>query len=63
MTTKPYSFRLSEPAERKLLELAELYGSQARVIEVAIDRLYHSEVQQAPDTDAGASLLEAHDDD
>lgn len=43
MTTKPYSFRLSEPAERKLLELAELYGSQARVIEVAIDRLFYAE--------------------
>ena len=27
--------------------MADLYGSQARVIEVAIDRLYHSEAQEA----------------
>jgi hypothetical protein len=65
MTTKPYSFRLSEPAERKLLELAELYGSQARVVEVAIDRLYHSEIRRDTMTrmstaaQAGEALYEA----
>lgn len=65
MATKPYSFRLSEPAERKLRELATLYGSQARVVEVAIDRLYNSETgrdtmaRMSTAAQAGEELYEA----
>ena len=50
MTTKPYSFRLSEPAQRKLGELAQLYGSQTRALEVALDRLHTAEVTQRSPT-------------
>lgn len=41
---KPTSIRLSEPAARKLAALADLYGAQTKAIEIAIDRLYISEV-------------------
>ena len=34
------SFRLSDPARRKLAELGETYGNQTTAVEVAIDRLH-----------------------
>lgn len=43
MTTKQINIRLSEPGQRMLADLAELYGSQTKAIEVAIDRLHQQE--------------------
>ena len=34
------SFRLSEPAMRKLAKLAEVYGNRTSTLEIAIDRMY-----------------------
>lgn len=49
--TKPFSFRLSAPAELRLRSLALVYGSQARALEVAIERLYTAEVKPDQDQD------------
>ena len=49
MTTKQINIRLSEPGQRLLAELAELYGSQTKAVELAIDRLYREEVIQMTD--------------
>jgi len=43
MTRHHTSFRLSEPAMRKLAELAEVYGNRTSVLEIAIDRLYEDQ--------------------
>ena len=43
MTTKQINIRLSEPGQRLLADLADLYGSQTKAIEVAIDRLHCQE--------------------
>lgn len=43
MTTKQINIRLSDPGQRLLADLAELYGSQTKAIEVAIDRLHQQE--------------------
>ena len=43
MTTKQINIRLSDPGQRLLAELADLYGSQTKAIEVAIDRLHQQE--------------------
>ena len=44
--TKQINIRLSQPGQRLLAELAELYGSQTKVIEVAIERLHREEVSE-----------------
>jgi len=43
---KQTSIRLSDAAVWKLTALTERYGNQTTVIEVALDRLYTTEVQQ-----------------
>ena len=43
MTTKQINIRLSDPGQRALADLVELYGSQTKAIEVAIDRLHQQE--------------------
>jgi len=43
MTTKQINIRLSDPGQRALAELAKVYGSQTKTIEVAIDRLHRQE--------------------
>jgi hypothetical protein len=44
MTKKLTSIRFSEAATEKLVALTERYGSQTAAVEVAIDRLYTSEI-------------------
>ena len=41
---KRYSAWLSEATKEKLVELAHQYGTQATVIEIAIDRMYREEI-------------------
>ena len=43
--TKPMSFRLSAPAADRLCDLARIYGSKSRALEVAIERLHSAEVR------------------
>jgi len=43
MTTKQINIRLSDPGQRALADLVELYGSQTKAVEVAIDRLHRQE--------------------
>lgn len=38
------SFRLSPSAHRKLTELAEVFGSKVKALELAIDRLHRDEI-------------------
>ena len=59
MGTRAKAFRLSRPAVQKLLALAELYGSQVRALEVALDRLYQSEVGSGADVDKSPVIEEA----
>ena len=44
MSKQQVNIRLSEPGWTKLIELVEKYGSQTIVIELALDRLHHSEI-------------------
>lgn len=50
MTRHHTSFRLSDPAARKLTELAEAYGNKTTAIELAIDGLYTREKEKPMDT-------------
>lgn len=42
--TERITARASVATKRKLMELMELYGSQAEVLTVAIDHLYREEI-------------------
>jgi len=60
MTTKQINIRLSEPGQRLLADLVELYGSQTKAIEVAIDRLHQQEC--AHKCESSRHEIEARDD-
>ena len=60
-TTKQINIRLSQPGQRLLAELAELYGSQTKVIEVAIERLHREEVSEMKHSTDRIARIESQD--